>query len=85
VPGVAAVSILVAILTWNEFPLSLSLTSSPDAQTITVGIATFIQPYQVLDGEMTAASAIASLPIILLAIVAHRYIVQGLTSGAIKG
>lgn len=84
-PGVAAVAILVAILTWNEFLLALSLTSTPDAQTITVGIATFIQPYQVLYGEMTAAAAIASLPIILLAIVAHRYIVAGLTSGAIKG
>lgn len=84
-PGVAAVAILVGILTWNEFLMALSLTSTPDAQTITVGIATFIQPYQVLYGEMTAASAIASVPIILLAIVAHRYIVQGLTSGALKG
>jgi multiple sugar transport system permease protein len=84
-PGVAAVAILVGILTWNEFLMALSLTSTPNAQTITVGIATFIQPYQILYGEMTAASAIASVPIILLAIVAHRYIVAGLTSGAIKG
>jgi ABC-type glycerol-3-phosphate transport system permease component len=84
-PGVAAVAILVAILTWNEFLMALSLTSTPNAQTITVGIATYIQPYQILYGEMTAASAIASIPIILLAIVAHRYIVAGLTTGAIKG
>ncbi len=84
-PGVAAVSILIAVLTWNEFLLALSLTSTPDAQTITVGIATFIQPYQILYGEMIAASSIASLPIIVLAIVAHRFIVAGLTSGALKG
>lgn len=84
-PGVAAVAILVAILTWNEFLMALSLTSTPNAQTITVGIATFIQPYQILYGEMTAASSIASMPIILLAVVAHRYIVAGLTTGAVKG
>lgn len=84
-PGIAAVAILVAILTWNEFLMALSLTSTPNAQTITVGIATFIQPYQVLYGEMTAAAAIASVPIIVLAVVAHRSIVAGLTGGAIKG
>lgn len=84
-PGIAAVAILVGILTWNEFLMALSLTSTPDAQTITVGIATFIQPYQIRYGEMTAASAIASVPIILLAVLAHRYIVAGLTGGALKG
>lgn len=84
-PGIAAVAILVGILTWNEFLMALSLTSTPDAQTITVGIATFIQPYQIRYGEMTAASAIASVPIILLAVVAHRFIVAGLTGGALKG
>ncbi len=84
-PGIAAVAILVAILTWNEFLMALSLTSTPNAQTITVGIATFIQPYQIRYGEMIAASAIASIPIIVLAVVAHRYIVAGLTGGAIKG
>ncbi len=84
-PGVAAVAILVAILTWNEFLMALSLTSTPNAQTTTVGIATFIQPYQIRYGEMIAASAIASIPIITLAVVAHRYIVAGLTGGAIKG
>ncbi len=84
-PGIAAVAILVAILTCNEFLMALSLTSTPNAQTITVGIATFIQPYQIRYGEMVAASAIASIPIIILALVAHRYIVAGLTGGAIKG
>ncbi len=84
-PGIAAVAILVAILTWNEFLMALSLTSTPNAQTITVGIATFIQPYQIRYGEMITASAIASIPIIVLAVVAHRYIVAGLTGGAIKG
>lgn len=84
-PGVGAVAILVAILTWNEFLMALSLTSTPNAQTITVGIATFVQEYQVLYGDMSASAAVATIPLIVLAAVAHRYIVTGLTGGAVKG
>jgi multiple sugar transport system permease protein len=84
-PGFGAATILVAILTWNEFLMALSLTSTPDAQTITVGIASFIQQYSVRYGDMSAAAALATIPIIILAIFAHRYIVSGLTRGAVKG
>lgn len=84
-PGIGAVSILVAILTWNEFLMALSLTSTPNAQTITVGIATFIQQYNIRYGDMSAAAAIATVPIIAISAVAHRYIVTGLTGGAVKG
>lgn len=84
-PGIGAVAILVAVLTWNEFLMALSLTSTPSAQTITVGIATFIQEYQVLYGDMSASAAVATIPLIVLASVAHRYIVTGLTGGAVKG
>lgn len=84
-PGIGAVAILVAILTWNEFLMALSLTSTSNAQTITVGIATYIQQYQVRYGDMSAAAAIATIPIIVVAAIAHRYIVTGLTGGAVKG
>ena len=84
-PGIAAVSILVAILTWNEFLMALSLTSTPDAQTITVGISSFLQEFNVQYADMSAASAIATIPLVILAAVAHRYIVTGLTGGAVKG
>jgi multiple sugar transport system permease protein len=83
-PGIAAVTILVAILTWNEFLMALSLTATPNGQTITVGIARFVQEYSVRYGDMTAAATIATIPLIVLAIFAHRYIVTGLTGGAIK-
>jgi ABC-type glycerol-3-phosphate transport system permease component len=84
-PGIAAVTILVAILTWNEFLMALSLTSTPNAQTITVGIGSYVQEYSVRYGDMTAAASIASIPLIVLAVFAHRYLVAGLTGGAIKG
>ena len=83
-PGIGAVTILVGILAWNEFLMALSLTATPDAQTITVGIGTYVQQYSVRYGEMTAAAAVATIPIVILAALAHRYIVTGLTGGAVK-
>lgn len=83
-PGVAAVTILVAVLTWNDFLMALSLTLTPNAQTITVGVANFMQNFSVQFGELTAASAIATVPLVILAALAHRYIVAGLTGGALK-
>lgn len=84
-PGVGAVALLVAILSWNEFLMALSLTATPAAQTIPVGIASFVQQYNIRYGDMSAAATIATVPIILLATIAHRYIVAGLTGGAVKG
>ncbi len=83
-PGIGAVTILVAILTWNEFLMALSLTSTPVAQTVPVGIGTYIQQYSLRYGDMTAAAAVATVHIVLLAAVARRYIVTGLTGGAVK-
>lgn len=83
-PGVAAVTILVAVLTWNDFLMALSLTLTPNAQTVTVGIANFMQNFSVQFGELTAASAVATVPLVILAALAHRYIVAGLTGGALK-
>lgn len=83
--GAAAASIFVAILTWNEFLMALSLTNSPNAQTVTVGIAGFVQQYSIRYGDMAAAAGVATIPLVLLVALAHRHIVAGLTSGAIKG
>jgi ABC-type glycerol-3-phosphate transport system permease component len=83
-PGIGAVTILVSILSWNEFLMALTLTSTPDAQTMTVGIASFIQDFYIRYGLMCAAAGVATIPIIILATVAHRYIVAGLTGGALK-
>ena len=83
-PGIAAAVIFAAILSWNDYLLGLTLTSGPEAAPLTVGIGTFVQPFNVRYGEMTAAGTLAGLPIVLLAVFAHRYIVSGLTGGAVK-
>lgn len=83
-PGVAAVTILVAVLSWNDFLMALSLTLTPESQTVTVGIANYMQDYSIQYGEMTASATVATVPLVVLAAVAHRYIVTGLTGGALK-
>lgn len=84
-PGLAAVGIFTAIMAWNEFMLGLTMTAGGRTAPITVGIASLVQPYEVTWGEMSAAGAVAAVPIIAIAIIANRQIVAGLTAGAVKG
>jgi len=83
-PGFAATAIFVVVATYNEFLLALTLTGSPKAQTIPVGISTLIGKTQVDWGPMAAAGVIGVLPILVFAALAQRQIVRGLTMGAVK-
>jgi ABC-type glycerol-3-phosphate transport system permease component len=84
-PGAAAVAIYTAIMAWNEFLFGLTMTSGGTTAPVTVGIAALVQPYEIAWGEMAAVGTITAIPIIVLAIVATRRIVSGLTQGATKG
>lgn len=84
-PGIAAVAIFTAIQVWNEFLMGLVFTTGGTEAPITVGIATLIQPQEIKFGPMAAVGTITAVPIIILAIVANRQIVAGLTRGAVKG
>lgn len=84
-PGLAAVAIYTAIMAWNEFLFGLTMTSGGSSAPFTVGIASLVQPFEVTWGEMSAAGFVAAVPIVLLAVVANRQIVTGLTAGAVKG
>jgi multiple sugar transport system permease protein len=84
-PGVAAVGIYTAIQVWNEFLMGLVFTSGGDQAPITVGIASLIQPQEIKFGPMAAVGTVTAVPIILLAVIANRQIVAGLTRGAVKG
>jgi multiple sugar transport system permease protein len=83
VPGLVAAGILAFIFSWNEFSVALNLTASATA-TIPVGIAKFSQDYQTLYGEMAAASVVSTIPAVVLMFFGQRYIVKGLTLGALK-
>jgi multiple sugar transport system permease protein len=82
-PGIGATAILTAIWIWNELTIALALTFSK-AQTITVAVASFRGYASISWGPMTAASITAILPMIIFAAFAQRYIVKGLTLGAVK-
>jgi len=84
-PGVFTASILVFIHAWNEFFFALIILTSPAVQTLPVGIALFPGEYTMPWGEIAAASTIATLPLIALTLIFQRRIVQGLSSGAVKG
>ncbi|MCL4561390.1 MAG: carbohydrate ABC transporter permease [Chloroflexi bacterium] len=82
-PGIAATAILSAIWIWNELTIALALTFE-SAKTVTVAAAGF-RGYAAIDwGGMTAASIVSILPMLIFAALAQRYIVEGLTLGAVK-
>jgi multiple sugar transport system permease protein len=83
-PGMAATTIFVALLVWNEFLIPVMLAGN-SAKTLPVFIAGFISTRNLDWGPMAAASALAIIPITILTVVAQRALVSGLASGAIKG
>jgi multiple sugar transport system permease protein len=85
-PGIFSTFLLIFIFSFNEFLFALMLTVDCRARTIPVGIALFQGLHgQIPWGSVTAAAAIASLPPILITLLFQKYIVQGLTEGAVKG
>jgi multiple sugar transport system permease protein len=84
-PGLASVAVFTGIMAWNEFLMGLVMTSGGTTSPLPVGIASLVQPYEVAWGAMAAAGSLAAVPIIVLAVLANRHIVAGMTGGAVKG
>jgi len=83
-PGMAATTIFIALLTWNEFLIPVMLAGN-SAKTLPVFIAGFISARNLDWGPMAAASSLAIVPIAVLTVLAQKWLVSGLSSGAIKG
>jgi len=83
-PGVGAVAIIAFLWSWNEFMFPFLVLNSPTLYPITVGLFHFVSDEGVLWGPICAAGTIAILPGLLFFLFAQRYIVEGLTRGAIK-
>lgn len=82
-PAVAATSAVVFIWTWNEFLFALMLTIR-NATTVTVGSSLFISAYGIKWGDISAAISISIIPTLAFTFLAQRWIVRGLTVGAVK-
>jgi multiple sugar transport system permease protein len=85
VPGLISTAMFTFLLAWDEFFYALIFTSTLDAKTAPVAIAEFIGRYAVNITGMMAGGVLVALPPILLAFIFQRYIVSGMTAGAVKG
>ncbi len=83
-PGLIATAIFTVIATYNDFIIALTLTSTPAAQTIPVGVSTLIGKIEIQWGPMAAAGVVGALPIVIFALAVQRHFVRGLTFGAVK-
>ncbi|TVR88844.1 MAG: carbohydrate ABC transporter permease [Trueperaceae bacterium] len=84
-PGLYATAILTFVFSWKDFLFALVLTSTPRGGTIPIGIASFVQEWDLRYGEMAAATMLAAIPAIILVLFAQRHIIKGMTMGAVKG
>ena len=82
-PGIAATALICVIFAWNEFFLAVTLTAVR-AQTVPVYLAGFITSEGPFWARLSAAATLAAIPVLLAGWVAERYLVRGLTLGAIK-
>lgn len=83
-PGMIAVFLVALLTTWNNFLIPLIFTRSSNSQPLTVVLTLFIGQYEVAWEDMSAAAVITMLPPFLMALFFQRYLVRGLTMGAVK-
>jgi len=83
-PAIASAIVLIMRSSWNELVFSLQLTNI-NTYPLTVGIARYAGAVSVDWGKSSAAAAMAMVPIIVVGFFMQRYLVSGLTAGAVKG
>jgi len=84
-PGLLAAALFCFTLSWNEFLYALIFIADDSLKTLPVGLSEFVVSDFAFWGQLMAAATLASLPVIVVYIYLHKYMVQGLTAGAVKG
>jgi multiple sugar transport system permease protein len=82
-PGVAATGILSFLFSWNEFMFALIITGN-DTRTLPIAVANFLTHRGVAMGELSAATMVMIIPVMILAFSIRNYLVSGLSLGAVK-
>jgi multiple sugar transport system permease protein len=83
-PGIAVTAIFCLLFSWNEFLFAYILTRDV-ARTITVGVESFFTLRGILWGPVAAAATISVAPMLVFVLILQRYMVRGLTFGAVRG
>jgi trehalose/maltose transport system permease protein len=86
-PGVFTAAILTFFFAWNEFVLSISLTSTTAARTVPAQMSFFVgsDPFNPPYSQLATAAVVVTVPVIIIVLLFQRKIVAGLTAGAVKG
>lgn len=84
-PGIAATIIYCFILAWNEFLFAFTFISTPAMRTLPVGLNMFIGQYNVEWNLLMSGAVVTTIPVVVMFIILQRYLVAGLTAGAVKG
>jgi multiple sugar transport system permease protein len=84
-PGMVTAALFGAIFIWNEFLVALYVIDSRALQTISLGAATLVSAQRPIDWNIAAAVGVVTvIPILIFSLLVQRYIVRGLTAGAVK-
>lgn len=84
-PGMVTAALFGAIFIWNEFLVALYVIDSRSFQTISLGAATLVSAQRPIDWNIAAAVGVVTvIPILIFSLIVQRYIVRGLTVGAVK-
>jgi multiple sugar transport system permease protein len=84
-PGIVASAIFSFTLSWNEFLLALVFTSDHTTMTVPIKLSMMVVGDQYIWGQLMAGAILASVPITILYFIGQRFVVQGLSAGAVKG
>lgn len=84
VPGIVTATILSFTFSWNNFMFSIVLATNR-TRTVPVAIYNFISYASIDWGGLMAAASVITLPILILAVITQRYVIRGMTAGAVKG
>ncbi len=85
IPSIIAVSVIVFFEAWNEYLFSSTLVTKQSAWVASVGLASFIGQYAVPVTQIMAGAIIFCFPALVFYLIFQRYIISGMTSGAVKG
>lgn len=83
-PAIIAALVFAFIWAWNDFMIALTFVSTPDMRPLPLGIYSFLGQYLIEWHYLMAAALIAVVPVVLLFFSIEKYLVKGLTAGAIK-
>jgi multiple sugar transport system permease protein len=84
-PGLVACAIFAFTLSWNEYLLAMLFNNTKDLWTLPVGLAGLVYGDVFLWGEIMIGAFLMSIPVLILYVMAQRFVVTGLTAGAVKG